>query len=109
VGSYHVGERGGFAMHAVARTYTGPGAKQLFDILDQRKTDVESELRKVKGFVGYLLMRTGDGGMSVTVCQDKAGTDESVNVARDWVQKNASQAHAAPPTISEGPVILLLK
>jgi len=96
-------------MHAVTRTYTGPGAKQLFDILDQRKTDVEAELRKVKGFVGYLLMRTNDGGVSVTVCQDKAGTDESVNRARDWVQKNASQANAAPPTISEGSVILLLK
>jgi hypothetical protein len=96
-------------MHAVARTYTGPGAKQLFDILDQRKADVEAELRKVKGFMGYLLMRTSDGGMSVTVCQDKAGTDESVNVARDWVQKNAPQAHAAPPTASEGSVILLVK
>jgi hypothetical protein len=63
----------------------------------------------VKGFVGYLLMRTSEGGISITVCQDKAGTDESVNIARDWVQKNASQAHAAPPTVSEGSVILLLK
>jgi hypothetical protein len=51
----------------------------------------------VKGFVGYLLMRTSEGGISITVCQDKAGTDESVNIARDWVQKNASQAHAACP------------
>lgn len=96
-------------MHAVTRTYTGPGAKQLFDILDQRKTEVESEIRKVKGFAGFLLMRTSDGGISVTVCQDKAGADESVNVARNWVQKNASQAHAAPPKVSEGSVILLLK
>jgi hypothetical protein len=41
----------------------------------------------VKGFVGYLLMRTSEGGISITVCQDKAGTDESVNIARDWASQ----------------------
>ena len=28
-------------MHAVVRTYSGAGAKQLFDLLEQRKADVE--------------------------------------------------------------------
>ena len=93
-------------MYAVVRTFSGVGAKKLCDLLEARKTEVETALRAVKGFSGYTLMRTGDGGLSVTVCQDKAGTDESVAVARDWVKQNASDIGAAPPTITEGQVIL---
>lgn len=96
-------------MHAVIRTYSGPAAKKLFDLLEERKREVESIIRPVKGFVGYSLLRTADGGASVTVCQDKAGTDESLRVARDWIQKNASNIGASPPAVSEGSVILQLK
>ena len=96
-------------MHAVIRTYSGPAAKKLFDLLEERKRDVESIIRPVKGFVSYSLLRTADGGASVTVCQDKAGTDESLRVARDWIQKNASSISAGAPAVSEGSVILQLK
>ena len=74
-------------MHAVIRTYSGKGAKELFDVLEKKKADVESLLRPIKGFVSYTLARSGDGGFSVTVCQDKTGTDESVKAARDWIAK----------------------
>jgi len=96
-------------MHAVVRTFSGTGAKQLFDLLETNKAEVEALLRAVKGFSGYTLMRTGDGGLSVTICKDKAGTDESVVVARDWVKQNASGTGVAPPTVTEGSVILHLK
>jgi hypothetical protein len=96
-------------MHAVIRTYSGPAAKKLFDLLEERKREVESIIRPVKGFVSYSLLRTADGGASVTVCQDKAGTDESLRVARYWIQKNASSINASAPAVSEGSVILQLK
>ena len=96
-------------MHAVIRTYSGEGAKELFDVLEQRKQDVESLIRTVKGFVGYSLIRTGDGGISVTVCQDKQGADESVQKAKDWIGQNASNIGASAPKVSEGPIILQLK
>jgi hypothetical protein len=96
-------------MHAVIRTYSGPAAKKLFDLLEERKNEVESIIRPVKGFVSYSLLRTADGGASVTVCQDKAGTDESLRVAKDWIQKNASNISAGAPAVSEGSVILQLK
>lgn len=96
-------------MYAVVRTYSGKGAKELFDVLESHKADVESVIRPVKGFVSYLLARTGDGGFTVTVCQDKAGTDESVRAAREWVAKNAANTGAGAPQISEGPVIVQLK
>jgi hypothetical protein len=102
-------KKGGRLMHAVIRTYSGKGSKELFDLLEKRKTDVESLIRSVKGFVSYSLIRTDDGGISVTVCQDKAGTDESVQKAKDWIGKNASNIGASVPKVSEGAVILQLK
>lgn len=94
-------------MHAVVRRYSGQGAKALFDELERKKGDVEPLIRGVNGFVAYSLIRTGDGGISVTVCQDKAGTDESVRVAADWVKQNVPGA-ITPPEISEGDTILQL-
>ena len=95
-------------MHAVVRTYSGPGAKELFDLLEQRKAEVEDIIRSVSGFQAYTLLRTDDGGVTVTVCQDKAGTDQSLQVARDWIQQNASGLGTSPPAVSEGSVILHL-
>jgi hypothetical protein len=96
-------------MHAVIRTYSGAGAKQLFDVLEQRKADVEAVIGKVPGLISYSLLRSGDGGVSVTVCNDKAGADESLKVARDWIQKNAPNTGARPPDVMEGSVILQIK
>lgn len=96
-------------MYAVVRTYSGKGAKELFDVLEKRKSEVENVIRPVKGFVSYTLARSGDGGFSVTVCQDKAGTDESIQAAREWVAKNAGNTGVGAPKVSEGPVIIQAK
>ena len=95
-------------MDAVVRTYSGKGATELFDVLEKHKKDVETLMRSVKGFSSYSLIRTGDGGMSVTVCNDKAGIDESGDKAKDWIGKNAPSVGAAAPKVSEGNVILQL-
>jgi len=79
-----------------------------FDLLEQRKAEVEDIIRSVSGFQAYTLLRTDDGGVTVTVCQDKAGTDQSLQVARDWIQQNASGLGTSPPAVSEGSVILHL-
>jgi hypothetical protein len=96
-------------MHAVVRAYSGKGARELFDILEAKKAEVESLMRAVRGFVSYTLVRSGDGGYSVTVCNDKAGTDESAAAARDWVSRNAGGTGAAAPHTYEGPVITHVK
>ena len=96
-------------MHAVIRTYSGTSATRLFDVLEQRKAEVEATLRKVPSLVSYTLMRSGDGGMSVTVCRDKAGADESLKVAREWIERNASSIQASPPAIAEGSVIVQIR
>ena len=70
-------------MQTIIRTYSGKGTKELFEVLEKNKADVEKLLRSVKGFVSYTLARSADGGFSVTVCKDKAGIDDSVEKARD--------------------------
>ena len=96
-------------MHAVVRSYSGKGAKELFDVLEKRKSEVDSLMRPIKGFVSYTLARSGDGGFSVTICQDKAGTDASIQAAREWIAKNAGNTGVAAPKVSEGPVLIHLK
>jgi hypothetical protein len=93
-------------MQAVVRTYAGKGAKELFDVLGKHTADVETLLRSVRGFVSYTLARSGDGGFSVTVCQDKAGIDESVEKASGWIAKNAASTGATAPNVSQGSVIV---
>jgi hypothetical protein len=68
-------------MHAVVRNYSGAGAKELFDLLEARKGEVESLIR---------------------------GTDESLQVARNWIQENAADLDTAAPSVSEGSVIVQL-
>jgi restriction endonuclease Mrr len=94
-------------MHTVVRSYSGPNTKVLFDVLEKNKADVEATLKGVKGLITYTLARTGDGGITITVCEDEAGADESVRVAREWIQKNASNVGAAAPTITERQVVVL--
>jgi hypothetical protein len=77
--------------------------------LENRKAEVENLIRPVKGFVSYTLARSGDGGFSVTVCQDKAGTDESVRVAKEWIAKNAGNTGVGAPQVSEGTVVVQMK
>jgi hypothetical protein len=96
--------REGGLMYAVVRSYSGQGASELFDLLGERE-DVQSIMTTVPGFVSYVAIRSGDGGVTVTVCLDKAGTDESSRRAAEWVKENLSTT-ADPPAITEGSTVL---
>ena len=91
-------------MYAVVRSYSGSGATELFDLLEERKEEVETVIRSVTGLVTYSLIRTDTGGVTVTVCQDKSGTDESIQIAKDWIQEHAANLTVGPPSVSEGSV-----
>ena len=93
-------------MHAVIRTYNAHGATELFKLLDSRRDEIETMMRRVPGFVSYELIRTRLGGVSVTVCESQEGTHASVEVARDWIKANAPQIRLDPPIVSEGEVMI---
>lgn len=92
-------------MYAVVRSYSGQGTSELFEQLEQRNEEVKELIGGVPGFVSYTAFRSGEGGVTVTVCQDKAGTDESSRRAAEWVKENIS-AMANPPVISEGSTVV---
>ncbi len=93
-------------MYAVIRSYEGGGSSALIDLIEQRRDEVEGLLRGVTGFVGYTVIRTEKGGTTITVCDDKVGTDESAQVARDWVVEHAAAMGVPPPKVTEGDVPL---
>ena len=92
-------------MYVVVRTYSGQGASELFDQLEQRNEEVNDLIGGVPGFVSYTAFRSGEGGSTVTVCQDKNGTDESSRRAAEWVKEHVG-ATANPPVISEGSTVV---
>jgi len=96
-------------MHACMRYYSGPGSKELFDLLEARKADVEAAMRKTPKLVSYTLIRLPDAGVSVTVCHDKASTEESVRLAGAWIKENAKGVKVTAPMVSEGTVIVHAK
>ena len=89
-------------MHVMTRSYTGKGAADLAKLLVSRKGEIEKLIGQVPGLVSYDLVETRDGCLSVTVCKDKAGTDRSLAVAKDWLKANADHIAAAAPQVTEG-------
>lgn len=62
-------------------------------------------IKKAKGFVRYYWLDTGAGeGASLSVFQDKAGADESILLAADFVKTNMSELLVQKPEVIEGPV-----
>ncbi len=92
-------------MYVVIRSYSGQGASELFDALVESEEDVKNIISTVPGFISYEAFRSEGGGQTVTVCEDKAGTDESSQRAAEWVKDNISVT-VDPPTITEGSTIL---
>ena len=92
-------------MYAVVRSYSGQGASELLEELEQRNEEVKELIGGVPGFVSYTALRSSEGGVTVTVCQDKTGTDESSRRAAEWVKENIS-AMANPPVVTEGSTVV---
>ncbi len=92
-------------MYLVIRDYSGDGASELFDLLGRREEEVKSLIGGVPGFVSYAALPSNGGGTTVTVCEDKAGTDESSRRAAEWVKQNVNVT-VTPPKITEGNPVL---
>ena len=91
-------------MHAVVRHYKG--SSKLMDELTTRQDDIRELISGVPGFVSYVIFKTDDGGASVTVYQDKAGTEESNRRAAAYIKENLDGVAAGPPEIIEGDAFL---
>jgi len=62
-------------------------------------------VRKAKGFQRYYWLDTGEGeGASFGIFSDKAGADESVRLAADYVRERLSKLLTQKPEIIEGAI-----
>ena len=62
-------------------------------------------VKNAKGFVRYYWLDSGNGdGASLSVFKDKAGADESVRLAADYVKQSLSKLLTQKPEIIEGPI-----
>ena len=90
--------------YAVIRHYRA--SAELIDELGRRPGEVENLIRGVPGFQSYYLARSKEGGFSITVFADQAGAEESVRVARQYIQDNVSDVAGEPPEVLQGEVTI---
>jgi hypothetical protein len=74
----------------------------LHDVMVNHESEIKELLTTVPGFVAYFAVQDGGSVTTVTICKDKAGTDESTRRAAAWVKDNAPAGGISPPRISEG-------
>jgi hypothetical protein len=91
-------------MYAVIRRYTG--AAPLIEALDRTPQEVERLMSGAPGFVAYHAVRAGDTLVTVSICQDRAGTDETTRQAALWVRDNLPAGSVGAPEITEGEAFL---
>jgi hypothetical protein len=62
-------------------------------------------VKKANGFVRYYWLDSGKGeAASLSVFKDKAGADESVHLAADYVKERLSKFITQKPEVIEGPI-----
>jgi hypothetical protein len=91
-------------MYAVVRRYDNASA--LGTALLEHQQEVIDLISSVPGFVTYYAIHEDGALATVTVCQDKAGTDESTRLAAEWVRTNLPDASGTPPEVTEGAIVI---
>ncbi|MEU9974726.1 hypothetical protein [Streptomyces sp. NPDC051014] len=63
-------------------------------------------MRQVPGFVAYYWIDAGNGVMvSTSVFRDRAGAEESISIASDFVRANLASLLTHPPEVMAGEVV----
>jgi hypothetical protein len=91
-------------MYAVIRRYEQADA--LGKAMLEHEQEVNDLISSVPGFVAYYAVNEDGVLATVTVCQDKTGTDESTRRAAEWVRTNLAGTSIAPPVVTSGSVFL---
>jgi heme-degrading monooxygenase HmoA len=90
--------------YAVVRHYKG--SQDLIDELGRRREDVETLISGIDGFISYALVRTDNGGYSVSIYETSEGAEESTRRAREYIQQNLRDMNVAPPEILGGETVI---
>lgn len=94
-------------MFTSIRTYDA--APELADELVKRHEEVQAVFRPIEGFRAYYLIQTNGGAVSMTVCETKAGIEESNRAAGAWLRKNLPAFAPSAPKIVMGEMRMHLR
>jgi hypothetical protein len=91
-------------MYAVVRHYHFK--KEESEKIDQLVQDLLMPLlKKAQGFISYYWLDTGEGeGASLSVFEHKAGADESIQIAAEFVKEHLADFVMQKTEVIEGPV-----
>jgi hypothetical protein len=91
-------------MHAVVRQYSS--TTDLRDIIREKHQSLEEAMKSLPGFVAYHLISDGTSVVTVTICNDQAGADASMQKAADWVKQNLpADSGLGAPQVTRGEVM----
>ena len=93
-------------MHTVIRTYDCPP-----DVLAEGRpklADLEATMRQIPGFVAYYFLETADGLTTITMADDEAGTEKSMDLAVSWVKENLTLSGPllGAPAVTRGKALI---
>jgi len=83
-------------------------APTFIDELVKRQDEIMSVLRPIRGFHSYDLIKTHDGVTAVTMCDDRAGVDESNRLVAGWLKDKLPTFATKAPEVSTGEVLVHL-
>jgi len=89
-------------MFASIRKYNG--APTMVEELLKKQDDIKSVLRPIRGFHAYYLLKTSDGAISLTVCDDRSGAEESNRVASTWLKDKLPTFANRTPEVTTGEI-----
>lgn len=89
-------------MYASIRKYIG--APALADELVKHQDEIKSVLRPLPGFHAFYMIKTGDGVVSMTICEERSGAEESNRVAATWLKDKLPTFANRAPEITTGEV-----
>ncbi|MFJ9740903.1 hypothetical protein [Streptomyces sp. NPDC101166] len=91
-------------MYAAVRRYEGvTDAAEAARLVNEGFVPL---MQQVSGFVAYYWIDVGDGVMvSTSVFQDRAGAEESISKAADFVRDNLAALLPNPPQVMAGEVV----
>ncbi len=90
-------------MFAAIRTY---GVTDVDEFSELVKDGFLPIVESVPGFVAYYVVAAGDGvASSITICEDKAGVDESTSREAAWIEEHALDFIQSGPAVVTGAVL----
>ena len=95
-------------MYATVRRYTAN--KGSIRDASKRIEEFRPIITAIPGFVSYTLLegeeeRGQDVLVTVTICDTRAGVDESIKVAASWVKENLTGLGISAPIVTTGEVL----